>query len=166
MTSLIDCYFNNFNTYNKINLLLENGCNPNETIINTNTSFLMILCKDNNINLIKLLLKYNVKINNQNNSKMTALMYASCFGNVECVKILLENGANIYFKNCYGYTSLFYAIFYKYNKIVDLLKLYHFINRAKYYKSIIIIQRNYREYIAKPTSNYVKKLCDMDCDKI
>jgi len=82
---------------------------------------LFISCKNGYLELVKLLIKNNVNINQKDNFEYTALMYATINGHLEIVKLLLENGVNVNEKNNYEYTVLMYATLYAKLEIIKLL---------------------------------------------
>lgn len=63
--------------------------------------------KNNDINKINSILKSGkADINSKDKYCETALMIASCKGNLEIVKLLVDNGADINIKNNNGKTAL------------------------------------------------------------
>ena len=55
----------------------------------------LLLCTENNLSMIKLLIEHNARIDKTTDSGATPLQIACCFNRVEVVKILLENGVNV-----------------------------------------------------------------------
>jgi len=102
-----------------INFLLENGADINK-LDGYGNSLLFSAIKNNNIKLIKFLLKKNANINFQN-KYTTPLMLAIKMKNIELVKILLKNGANINFQDKNLNTPLILAIKMKNIELVKIL---------------------------------------------
>jgi len=82
---------------------------------------LFISCIHGYLEIVKLLIKINININQKNKYEVTSLIKASNNGNLEIVKLLLENEANINEKDSYGWSPLIYASFNGYLEIVKLL---------------------------------------------
>lgn len=74
-----------------------------------------------NLKIVKMLLKRNAYIDQQNIFETTALMYASMLGHYDIVKILLEKGSDVHIDNKDTYTALLYGIESGNIDIVDLL---------------------------------------------
>ena len=83
----------NFNIHEK-----ENG-----------NSILHYACQGKNINVIKLLFKFNCEPNIKNNENQTPLHLASIKGNLDICKILIENGALFNLYDSYNKTPIHYA---------------------------------------------------------
>lgn len=88
---------------------------------------LMIAAKSNNVEIMNLLLNYNVTktldINGIDYEGYTALMIAAFYNNFEAVKYLIDEGANLFIKN--NYNEDVFDIVEKYNgyeKIKEILK--------------------------------------------
>lgn len=64
---------------------------------------------DANLNTIKELLSEGADINAQNDTGMTALMWASSWGNGEVIEILLRGGTDVNLRKWDGSTALMYA---------------------------------------------------------
>ena len=71
---------------------------------------LIIAAKNNNIEIVKLLLESNCNIDLQSINGWTALTFSSYKNYVEIVTLLLEYGSNPNIQNRYGDNSLMYAI--------------------------------------------------------
>ena len=77
--------------------LLTAGTNPNATIEvvpGFPTTFLITAASSNNLDLVKLLLKYKAQVNQPDGFKGTALMAAVGKGNKAMVELLLASGAD------------------------------------------------------------------------
>lgn len=114
-----------YNTnYNKnvidIQNTIQGGLNPiSKEIGNYNIN-------NDNIEVIRILLKHGANINVQNEYGFSALMLASYINdNKKKVKVLLKNKANINAKNEDGYTALMIAARYSKSNIVELMLKYH-----------------------------------------
>lgn len=82
------------------NSLTENGETP-----------LMLACKNNNLSILKLLLKFQPNLNQKDTGEgSTPLHYAVIFDKLDIVKLLLENNSDPNSKDKYGYTPLLYAV--------------------------------------------------------
>src|SRR5271166_5816256 len=106
----------NSNIYSNVDvlqMLLENGANPNLRDNYGDTALIWASSysnTDSNIETVKILLENGANPNLQCNNGYTALMIASSYSNtdsnIETVKILLENGANPNLQNNNGFTAL------------------------------------------------------------
>ncbi|BCS83644.1 putative ankyrin repeat protein [Cotonvirus japonicus] len=67
----------------------------------------------NNIQIIKLLIKYGANVNIISENSWSMLMYAIYYNNkdnnINIIKLLIENGANINYKNLAGHTPIILA---------------------------------------------------------
>jgi len=94
-----------------IQKILDEGQNPN---IQTKISYytpLMFACINNDVNLVKLLLKYKADPNIKNSSGSTSFMFACHNGNIEIIKLLLKKYKNINDRNYVtSFTPLYIAI--------------------------------------------------------
>ncbi len=79
-----------------INSIDDRGLQPE------NDNLLIASARNNNVELVKLLIDKGVNINYQNNDGFTALMRALQYNNYDIAKLLIESGANIKLKNCLG----------------------------------------------------------------
>ena len=105
-------------------LLIKNGADINAKDIDGNTP-LMISGSTNGINSMKVLLKYNANVNEENNNHETALIQAIKYGNYESILTLIDyykkhlndkdKGKNIDLDkgDNNGLTPINYAIFYR-----------------------------------------------------
>ena len=86
-------------SYEAIKLLLKYGADPDIEIRrgSSDSSIITIACMTNNIELVKLLLDYHAKINNQNLFN-NPLYYASYDNNLEIIEELLKQGADLSLK--------------------------------------------------------------------
>jgi len=76
-----------------------------------NRTELMYACVDQNVNLVKNLLKEGANVNLQDKSGWTALHFASQECNYEIIKLLLEHSAVVDIEDSYGNTPLWRALF-------------------------------------------------------
>lgn len=92
-----------------IELLLEKNANPN--LINKNKSVLHIACSVQNLLIVKLLIKYAVNVNIQDNDGRIPLFNAieATKANKDIIKYLIQNGADIYKKDNKGISPLSFA---------------------------------------------------------
>lgn len=92
----------------KIEQLLKNGADVNNTINNQGNTPLHLIClNSNSLPAIQLLIKYKANVGIKNNKQSTPLFYASyrtCDPDV--IKCLVTNGANVDEKNGDGNTPL------------------------------------------------------------
>jgi len=90
-------------------ILFKNGNSKNKDTVKksdtTSESKLIIAVKENNVKLVKKLLKDGADINKKNSSGNTALIEASKTGNKSIVMTLLVNGADKKIKNKEGKTA-------------------------------------------------------------
>ncbi|CAG5096209.1 Similar to Uggt: UDP-glucose:glycoprotein glucosyltransferase (Drosophila melanogaster) [Cotesia congregata] len=110
-----------------INLLLENGANPNarfrdnfftrnggvvpSTLKHFNYVLLFYPVSMGSVDVAKLLLKYGANVNGKSTeSNRTLLMEAGHKNNLEMVQLLLENGASVNDYDVHGGTALFYTL--------------------------------------------------------
>ena len=112
-------------------LLLQQGADPN--FVNFESSTLISSIKSGSIEMVKLLIKYGVNVNQKGNSydhreknfwiinNRTPLMAASNLGNLQIVKLLVEAGADINSRDDNGYTSLHHAAYMNNSNILEYL---------------------------------------------
>ena len=102
-------------------LLIQNGAKINVKDIEGNTP-LMIAGSTNGINSMKVLLKYNMNLNEENNNHETALIQSTKYGNYESILTLIdyyknhlndENNIDLDKGDINNYTPINYSIFYK-----------------------------------------------------
>lgn len=84
----------------------------------------MLAINNNNMHVIRELLKTNESVNVADNANETPLFYAINKENKECVLELLKKRANVNIKNHYGNTPLIIATVKKQKEIVDLILQY------------------------------------------
>lgn len=75
-----------------------------------NTLLMEAICK-NNIEAIKILIKYDINLDEDNYDKETALFYAISFNSLEIIKILLKANADLNKRNYNGFTPLIFAAY-------------------------------------------------------
>ena len=93
--------------YDLLNILFSYGASPDISVIfdgepqikeNENISFLMFAIKNNDINLVNLILKFNPEINEEDIYRRTPIIYAVIFNNndsTEILNLLIQHNANI-----------------------------------------------------------------------
>jgi len=107
-----------------INAIINNDIETVKSFIkskNININILNYAIKENNIEIVLLLLENGADVNAKNNNGETCLYYATKENNIEIVQLLLENGADINAINNYGKTPLIYSIWSNNKDIVELL---------------------------------------------
>src|SRR5690606_27976698 len=77
-----------------VKLLLDNGADVNFINSYHKESALIIAIKENNIEIVKLLVKYNIKMNYFDDINQNPLICAYCTKNFKIIKILLKYGSN------------------------------------------------------------------------
>ena len=77
-------------------------------------------CVDNNIDMVKLLLKHGADINSEAKDGTTPLSWAYSKNNTELVKLLIEHSADVNSKDKYGNSLLYQACD---NKDIEIVKL-------------------------------------------
>jgi len=112
-----------------IELLIDNGSDINaraKTSIGELgfTALHIASEKQNNIELVKVLIFKGADLNILNQLHATALITASYWGNSEIVKILCEADAKLNNQDAEGATALFLSVQHKYIEIVDILLKY------------------------------------------
>lgn len=110
------------NDINEFKQLIE-GCN-NRCIINIDNRYgetaLMIACRKNKPEIVKILIDNDAALNTKNNNRETALSIACNYNNTEIASLLIEKGALLSIKNNKQETPL---IICTRNNNVDLVKL-------------------------------------------
>jgi len=147
---------NKYSNVDVLQMLLENGANPNlqdnygDTALTLASRYSNI---DSNIETVKILLENGANPNLQNNDGYTALMLASrnsnTDSNIETVKILLENGANPNLQNEYRNTALILA-----SKNSDFKLIKEFV---RYGADLKYLKNNNKEIYYKYKSYSLKK---------
>jgi uncharacterized protein len=117
-TPLIIAVYNNQPAV--INILLQNGADPNKQDLSGNTA-LMGACFKGYLALAEKLLTAGAAINLRNEQGATALTFAATFGQLAIAKLLLQHGAEVNHPDSRGKTSLDYAVMQKNNEMVALL---------------------------------------------
>ena len=80
----------------KVGNLLSAGVDVNESFWNNGNTPLHIAAKDDDTNLLVLLLKYNPKLDSKNDNGFTPLFLAAAIsGNADTCKILIDAGATV-----------------------------------------------------------------------
>ncbi len=104
--------------------MLKNGANPNSYDLTSKLSPLHVASENNNVSIVKLLIKYGADVNIYANTLYlnTPLHIAALNDSSEVVTILLENGANINIYNDYtiGKTPLHLAVM---NNSINSIKI-------------------------------------------
>jgi ankyrin repeat protein len=113
---LISIYNPSDLTNNIVKILLEAGANPSTKFINL--SALQIAIKNNNCEVVKLLLKANV---NTEQSFSHAFSYALSYNDVNILKLLLEAGVKIETRDLNGHTNLGRAVRFGNIELIKLL---------------------------------------------
>ena len=121
-------YYASIDDFNKVELLLIAGLNPNQFFTWTtkeqsvNIYPLHNTAANGSPDMIKLLLKYGANINLKDDKGDTPLFHAIKNGKPELVKALVENGVDFNQRNSKKINPLYYAFSKKKYEIVDLLK--------------------------------------------
>jgi|GEM_PF-7120117 len=103
-------------------LLSVEEISPNISYYNYNISPLIVACKNNKIEAVKLLLKYNANPNYQDKNTNTPLLVAAENDSINIVRLLLEYKADVSIKDSEDHDALYYAEINKNKKIAELLK--------------------------------------------
>ncbi|WP_039457881.1 ankyrin repeat domain-containing protein [Candidatus Jidaibacter acanthamoebae] len=110
------------NSYEIAKLLLDHGINPNIRDEGSGeASVMMAVCRDN-VEMIKLLIKYKADLDLFSWSGYTPLMFAVSMNRKETIKLLLEAGANVNYQNYDKETALSLAVQHCYENVAILLK--------------------------------------------
>lgn len=119
-------YYAQEGDYNKVELLLKAGVNPNKSWRNEkqkkNIYVLHNTAGFGESKMVKLLLDSDADINLLDEKGESALIYAIQNNKTETVKILIERGANINHKTKDNINPLYVATKKKNNEIIELLK--------------------------------------------
>jgi ankyrin repeat protein len=100
---------------------IEKGADVNSKDGSLSTP-LQYACRNGNLNLATLLIKYGAHVNDINEHGMTPLLFASSRrDNTDMVQLLISNGAEVDSKDEYGWTSLHYACKLGYVHVAELL---------------------------------------------
>lgn len=103
-----------------VRLLLKNNADIN-LLVNDFTP-LMISALNGNVQIANLLISGNANVNKSNSVNNTALIIASRYGETEIMKCLIKHDANPFLRNQTFQNALDYALAYKKNKAVVLLR--------------------------------------------
>lgn len=119
-------YYAQEGDYNKVELLLKAGVNPNKSWRNEkqkkNIYALHNTAGFGEPKMVQLLLDFNADINLLDEKGESALIYAIQNSKIETVKILIEKGANINHKTKDNINPLYVATKKKNTEIISLLK--------------------------------------------
>ncbi|EQC46017.1 ankyrin repeat domain-containing protein [Bacteriovorax sp. Seq25_V] len=107
---------------NFVKNLLNKGADPNVEFNRAKFTLLMDAAMEGNTELIRLLLAKGARVNDIDNTGMTALLYASREGHTEVVRILIENNADKSVQNKKKMKAIDYAYLYKFDEIISILK--------------------------------------------
>lgn len=103
---------------------INNGCRKptpdNKIMLESSNTLLQGAVDIENIDMIKLLIKYKSDINQCNKYGITPLMKAVSNKSYDIIKLLIDNKADKYIKDEYGRTAIYYAV------IQNDLNLYKF----------------------------------------
>ena len=87
----------------------------------TVNELLQTAVKEDEANVVKLLIEVGADVNHENTKGLTAMMEASRMGNDQSVKLLIEAGADVNHRNKKGYTALMNAVGENHVECVKLL---------------------------------------------
>jgi hypothetical protein len=116
-------HFTEKDDYNKVELLLIAGVNPNCAFSDSNKFIhypIYEAVAKGNVKMLELLLSYGVNVNQRLNNEMTALLFAVVDNKKEVVKFLIEKGADVNLKNIAKLNARYYA---KENKNEEILQI-------------------------------------------
>ena len=102
--------------------LVANGAEVNIADANGNTPLILIIHQTGNLELTRRLIEKGARINTQNRTGETALMYAAWRGHSKIVQLLLEHRADVTLKNQQGDTALGLAESKGHLEIVQMLR--------------------------------------------
>lgn len=85
-----------------VEILLENGADPNATIKDGWTPLLFSAWYSSEIEIAEALIAKGAKVNAQNISDATALHYAALKGNLPMIQLLMDSGADPHLANKFG----------------------------------------------------------------
>lgn len=130
--------------YTSTELLLDAGANIHAEERNKKTALFIAITK-NNTQLIELLLNKGANVDStcvikdeNGESEITALMYASRSGKPEAIKALLNGGADAYALDRHGKTAIQYATERKYPEITNLIE--SFMEEKKLAEAILSVE--------------------------
>ena len=98
--------------------VLKAGADPNITNADGNTCLHLSILHGCRKEVVQMIIDHGAHVNATNKNGLTALMIASCKGNVDGVNALLKTGANHYITDADGNTCLHYSIFGKWRREV------------------------------------------------
>ena len=90
--------------------VLKAGADPNITNADGNTCLHLSILHGCRKEVVQMIIDHGAHVNATNKNGLTALMIASCRGNVDGVNALLKTGANHYITDADGNTCLHYSI--------------------------------------------------------
>lgn len=104
-----------------VQTLLEHGADPNIQDKKKMTALHWVVAFQEELEALKILLKFGANVNNRNNQGVTVLMSAAIKGILECVHILVLAGAEINVPAKDGFTELMCAAYYGHEEIAKYL---------------------------------------------
>lgn len=113
------------NNVEQVAKLLQDGANPNYTVLAGSFSMTMLSAAINvskNIDIVELLLKNKADVNAKDVFNTTALMYAASSGNKEMVELLLSYNADVNASDGQGNTVLSAAKESKNKSVIKLIE--------------------------------------------
>lgn len=94
-----------------LNILVENGANPNFITKNGNTPLMFAALADCH-DCINPLIKYGARVDAQDKDKRTALSFAFQTSNPLVTLELIKSGANVFIEDVYGLSPISYGVWY------------------------------------------------------
>ncbi|MCL4361855.1 ankyrin repeat domain-containing protein [Candidatus Dependentiae bacterium] len=104
-----------------VTLLIQGGADINEVDDDDRTALILVSADHNNVDVVKLLLKFKPEVNLTDEDGCTAILEASDCGNEKIVELLINAGANPNIADIEESTPLIEASFRGYKNIVKLL---------------------------------------------
>lgn len=105
----------------KLQTLLEHGADPNIPDKYKMTPLHWVAAFQEDLEVLKILLKFGANVNNKDNKGVTVLMSAAIKGILECVQIVVLAGAEMNVAAKDGFTELMCAAYYGHEEIVEYL---------------------------------------------
>lgn len=106
----------------KVRKLLDAEADTEIRLPNNDETVLILATKNNDFEIVLLLLRAGARVDGYGYSGMTALMYAACYGYTPIARILLEYGADPNRTTKAGRSARFYASRSNRNNIANLFK--------------------------------------------